>query len=393
MENIDYLINGIEQEVRKWRRHFHRFPELSFQEEKTAKFIFDRLQSFGYVSVSKPTKTSVVASLKGRLPGKIIALRADIDALPITEENQVEYRSQKEGIMHACGHDGHAAMLLGAAKVLIQLQEQIHGEIRFIFQHAEEQQPGGAREIVASGALDGINAIIGLHLTNDLPVGKIGLTEGTVLANTDTFDLLIKGRGGHGSRPETTVDPVIIASEVVVNLQQIISRNTSALEAAVISVTIFQGGTSYSIIPQTVRLGGTVRSFGVTVRENIPLLIERIVKGITQAHGASFEFDYHQGYSAVINDPGLVGTLRKIGRNVVNAENVVVFPKRMASEDFSAYLQKAPGCFVFIGASNSEKGLIYSNHNSQFDIDEESLLYGMKVFIQSALTLTNDNSV
>lgn len=390
MENIDYLINGIEQEVRKWRRHFHRFPELSFQEEKTAKFIFDRLQSFGYVSVSKPTKTSVVASLKGRLPGKIVALRADIDALPITEENQVEYRSQKEGIMHACGHDGHAAMLLGAAKVLIQLQEQIHGEIRFIFQHAEEQQPGGAREIVASGALDGINAIIGLHLTNDLPVGKIGLTEGTVLANTDTFDLLIKGRGGHGSRPETTVDPVIIASEVVVNLQQIISRNTSALEPAVISVTIFQGGTSYNIIPQTVRLGGTVRSFGVTVRENIPLLIERIVKGITQAHGASFEFDYHQGYSAVINDPELVGTLRKIGRNVVNAENVVVFPKRMASEDFSAYLQKAPGCFVFIGASNNEKGLIYSNHNSQFDIDEESLLYGMKVFIQSALTLTKD---
>lgn len=388
-QSLEPLIASVVVDVIEWRRHLHSQPELSFQEQKTSQFVYEKLQSFGGLEISRPTKTSVVARLVGQQPGKVLAIRADMDALPLQEENDVEYVSKNPGVMHACGHDGHTAMLLGAAKVLTQLKAQLKGEIRFIFQHAEEQPPGGAQELVASGVIKGIDEIIGLHFSTDLPVGKIGINSNAILANTDTFDIVIKGKGGHGSRPEAAVDPISIGAQVVANLQHIISRKISALEAVVLSVTTFHGGTSHNIIPQTVTFGGTVRSFDAKIREVLPRLIEQTVKGITEAHGATFEIDYHHGYSAVINDPELTEKVKKIGSDLFGCENVFQFPRRMAGEDFSAYLQEVPGCFIFIGAANAQKGLTYSSHNPRFDIDESALEYGLKLNIYAALGLTN----
>jgi amidohydrolase len=386
---LEPLLRSVAADVVEWRRHLHCHPELSFQEYETAQFVHEKLQSFGGLEISRPTKTSVVARLVGNAPGKVLAMRADMDALPLQEENTLEYMSQNPGVMHACGHDGHTAMLLGAAKVLTQLQDQLKGEVRFIFQHAEEQPPGGAQELVAAGAVKGIDEIIGLHVSSDLPVGKIGLNSQAILANTDTFDIVINGKGGHGSRPETTIDPISIGAQIVANLQHIISRNISALEPVVLSITTFHGGTSHNIIPQSVTLGGTVRSFDAKIREKIPLLMEQIIKGITDAHGATFKLDYHQGYGALVNDPGLVEKLKEIAGDLVGSENVIQFPRRMAGEDFSAYLKEAPGCFIFIGTANVQKNLTYSSHNPRFDIDEQALEYGLKLNVYAALGLTD----
>lgn len=386
MEKIIATVSG---EVVSWRRYLHRHPELSFQEVNTAQFVYDKLKSFDGLELARPTKTSVVAKLVGAKPGKVLALRADMDALPLQEENGVEYRSTHPGIMHACGHDGHTAMLLGAAKILSSLKEELAGEIRFIFQHAEEQPPGGAGEIVTAGVLDGVDSILGIHLSTDLEVGKIGVTDGAILANTDTFDVVIKGKGGHGSRPEACIDPIIVGAQVVTNLQQIVSRQISALQSAVVSVTFFQGGMSHNIIPSSVKLGGTVRSFGPKVRQQIAASIRRLVKGIAEAHGTQFELVYQQGYSAVVNDKELAAMIRDFGSSLFGKENVVAFPPRMAGEDFSAYLEKASGCFVFIGAANTERGLTYSTHNPRFDIDEQALANGLKVYVQAAFSLTS----
>jgi amidohydrolase len=385
---VESLIAPVRTEVVEWRRHLHSRPELSFQEAETAQFVQKRLESFGSLEISRPTRTSVVARLSGAAPGRTVVLRADMDALAVQEENEVEYASRTPGVMHACGHDGHTAMLLGAAKVLTRLRERLRGEVRFIFQHAEEMPPGGARELVAAGVVEGVGAVVGLHLTNDLPVGKIGLETGAILANADSFDVVIRGKGGHGSRPETAIDPIVIGAQVITNLQQIVSRNLSALDSVVISVTQFLGGTTHNIIPQTASLCGTVRSFDPKIREEVVRLLERTIRGIVEAHGATYSFDYRRGYGAVVNDPELTAEVETVGVSLFGRENVVRFPRRMAGEDFSAYLRDAPGCFAFIGAANARKGLTYSNHHPRFDIDEDALDAGLKLNVYAALRLT-----
>lgn len=387
-KKMDEVIASVFGEVVSWRRYLHSHPELSFQETQTAQFVYEKLQSFGDLVISRPTKTSVVASLKGQLPGKSIALRADMDALPILEKNDIEYVSQNPGVMHACGHDGHTAMLLGAAKVLVQFKDQLTGEIRFIFQHAEEKPPGGARELVAAGVIDGIDEIFGLHLNTNLAVGQIGLKDKEFLANTDTFDLVIQGRGGHASRPEETIDPVVIGAQVITNLQQVVSRKVSPLEAVVLSTTIFEGGTIHNIIPQSVKLGGTVRCFSTDVAHNIPQVMEKIIKGIVEAHGATVTFHYNHGYSVLVNNPEVTKKVKLLSCDLFGEENVVEIPRRLAGEDFSEYLKLVPGCFVFIGAANEETGIIYSTHNPQFNIDENALRNGLKLYIHAALNLT-----
>ena len=295
--------------------------------------------------------------------------------------------SQNPGVMHACGHDGHTAILLGVAKVLTQLQDEIKGEIRFVFQHAEEMHPGGAKEIVASGALEGVDEIIGLHLMANVPVGKIGIVYGPVTANSDRFDLVIQGKGGHASQPERAIDPIVIGSQVVANLQQIVSRNTNPLEGLVISVTKFHGGTAYNVIPSSVTLNGSVRSFNQDTRKNVPQLIEKIAKGITDAHGASCELQYRYGYSSVVNDRQLTKKVEDIIVDAFGKEFILSMPPMMGGEDFSAYLGNIPGCYIIVGSGNKERGIVYPQHHPRFDIDEQAMEYGVRLFVYVALRI------
>ncbi|WP_420486168.1 M20 family metallopeptidase [Gottfriedia acidiceleris] len=387
---LDDVVSSINDEVIGWRRYLHENPELSFQEENTAKFVYDQLNSFGGLEISRPTKTSVVARLIGIHPGKVLAIRADMDALPIQEETKIEFSSKKDGIMHACGHDGHTAMLLGAAKLLCSFKNQLKGEVRFIFQHAEELPPGGAIEMVNAGVLDGVDLIIGAHLVSNLETGKIGLNYGPIMAGADQFKITIIGEGGHASQPNQVIDPILIGTQVVTNIQHIVSRKLDPIDTAVISVTQFNGGTAINVIPNSVKIGGSVRSFKPEVRNQIPMLVEQIVKGITDAHGAKYEFEYHLGYSPVINDNEITSLIDKTVCEIVGEENRELIKPIMGSEDFSAFLNEVPGTYFFVGARNEEEGIVYPHHHPKFNIDERALKDGIKIFVQGAINILNN---
>jgi amidohydrolase len=387
-DDLNNLVDSIEDQVIAWRRHLHQNPEVSYHEEKTSQFIYDTLQSFGNLEVTRPTKTSVMARLVGKEIGKVVAIRADIDALPIQEENTFEYISQNPGVMHACGHDAHAAMVLGVAKIFSGLQPQLKGEIRFIFQHAEEKfPPGGAEELVAAGVMDGVDVIIGGHIWAPLEMGKVGLAFGSMMAAPDTFYITIKGKGGHGAMPHQTIDAITIGAEVVVSLQHIVSRNIDPLDNVVISVGRFVGGTQENIIPGTVQIDGTFRTLDPKLRKEVPLLLERVVKGVTSAHGADYELKLLLGYRPVINDDNVVRVLEETVREVLGEEAVEFIRPTMSAEDFSAYMQKAPGAFFFLGGGNQEKGYVYPQHHPRFIIDEDALLNGMKIFLHATIKL------
>ncbi|PGY16031.1 M20 family metallopeptidase [Bacillus sp. AFS031507] len=386
---IQDLIEDVKDEVIGWRRYLHMYPDLSFQEEKTAQFVYETLQTFGDLEISRPTKTSVMARLIGQQPGKVIALRADMDALPIEEENDFDFVSQNPGAMHACGHDGHTAMLLGAAKILTQLKDHIKGEVRFLFQHAEELPPGGAQEMVKAGVLDGVDMIIGTHLMSTLPLGKIGLSYGPMMAGADTFNITVVGKGGHASQPELTIDPIAIGTQVVTNLQHIVSRYRDAQETLVISVTKFQAGSAINVIPSSVSIGGSVRSFNPELRGKIPTFIERIVKGITEAHGATYEFNYQFGYAPTINDEEITRLMDEAVCEVFGEERREIMKPIMGSEDFSAYQKVVPGSYIFIGARNEERGIMYPHHHPKFDFDEQALQDGVKLFVHGTFKIVN----
>jgi amidohydrolase len=388
--DIEKLVESVQDEVIMWRRHFHENPELSFEEVETSQYVFDKLQSFGNIEVSRVTPTSVLGRLVGSQPGKILGLRADMDALPIQEETGLPYASKKSNIMHACGHDGHTAILLGAAKVLSQLKEEIKGEIRFFFQHAEELYPGGAGEMVKAGVAEGIDGVIGLHLGSQGPLGKFSLCYGHVSAICDDFDIVIQGRGGHGSSPNAAVDPIAIGAQLVNGINQLISRKVDASQRAVISVTKFNGGTANNVIPDRVTLGGTVRLFDPELRKHVPVWIEKLTKGLTEAHDASYKFDYQYGYSSVINEEkitSLVETtiLETFGENSCSRSQAI-----MGSEDFSAFAEAAPGCFVFLGAGSENPAENFPHHHPKFDFKEEALILGVNYFVQTALKFLNE---
>jgi amidohydrolase len=384
---IKQLVDEIKEEVIAWRRHLHANPELSFHEEKTAQFVYETLQSFGNLQLSRPTKTSVMARLIGDEPGKVVAIRADMDALPIQEENTFEFASKNPGVMHACGHDGHTAMLLGTAKILSRLRSQIKGEVRFLFQHAEELHPGGAEEMVQAGVMDGVDVVIGTHLWAPLETGKIGIVYGPMMASPDRFFIRIHGKGGHAALPHQTIDSIAIGAQVVTNLQHIVSRNTDPLEPLVVSVTQFIGGTTHNVIPGSVEIQGTVRSFDATLRQNVPKLMERIIKGITEAHGATYEFEYEYGYRPVVNNEKVTRVIEETVREVFGEEAIDHLKPNMGGEDFSAFQQKAPGSFFYVGAGNKEKGIVYPHHHPRFTIDEDALEIGVRVFVHAALKL------
>lgn len=371
-------------EMVSWRRHFHQYPELSFQEGKTAHKIAEILIGFGMTVKTGVGGNGVIGILQGKQNGKTIAFRADFDALPITDEKEVEYRSKVHGVMHACGHDGHTAILLGVAKVLSAFRNHIKGKIIFIFQHAEETLPGGASSIIAAGGLDGVDVIFGAHLFTDLPLGKIGLRQGPIMAAVDVFKLTIQGKGGHGAKPHETVDSVVVGSQIVNQLQQIVSRRVDPLEPAVVTVGVFQAGTAFNIIADKARIEGTVRSFNPLVREKIEAEIRRIVKGVCESSHASFTMEYTHGYPALFNHKEETALVKKMVENELGFDGLVEIPPRMAAEDFAYYVQKVPGAFFMIGAHGEGENTCYANHHPKFDFEEKAMEIGGKVFLRLA---------
>ena len=310
-----------------------------------------------------------------------------MDALPIEEENDFEFVSENPGVMHACGHDGHTAMLLGATKVLREMREEIPGEIRFLFQHAEELHPGGAGEMVEAGVMEGADVIFGIHLWSLLETGKIGVVYGPMLAAPDTFEIVIKGRGGHAAMPHQTADAIAIGAQVVTNLQHVVSREIDPLDNVVVSVTKFTGGTTHNVIPGSVEMIGTVRTLDEEVRGRVPAIMERIVGGIAAAHGASYEFAYERGYRPVVNDEEVTRVVEETAREVFGESALEMMRPLMGGEDFSAYQAVTPGTFVFVGAGNGAEGISAPHHHPRFTVDEDALENGVKMHVNVALRL------
>jgi amidohydrolase len=372
----------LEQQTIAWRRHLHANPELSFEEHETTRFIEDELAGIGGLEVERPTETGVVARLYGARPGKTLALRADIDALPITEETGLEFASTRPGAMHACGHDGHTAMLLAAAKVLVGRRDELAGEVRFLFQPAEEVPPGGARAFVEAGVMDGVDLVVGAHLFSTVEVGKIAAPVGPMTAAADIWDAEVQGKGGHAAMPHQAVDPIVVASEVVLAFQQLVSRSVDPIKSAVVSVTRFEGGSAHNIIPEAVKLAGTVRTFDPEVRTTVRAGMERVLRGVTEAHGAGYSFEYVAGYDPVVNDVGAAELVRAAAVAELGEDVLVEQPPIMGGEDFSAYLSRAPGVFFVVGAG--EKGRP-PHHHPRFTIDENAFRNGIAVFVRTAL--------
>lgn len=379
------LINEVKQmhpQIIKWRRHFHQNAELSFQEYQTSDFIEQQLKGFGNIEILRPTKTGVVAKIYGKGEGPTIALRADIDALPMTETNDLPFVSVNRQAMHSCGHDGHTAILLGIARLFSEKTEQLNGTIVCIFQHAEELPPGGAAELVKAGVMEGVDEIYGLHLSSNYPTGKFGVVNGALTSATDSFDIRVIGKGGHSSLPEQCVDPVLTAAQIVVSLQNIISRRISAYDKAVLSVCKIHGGDAYNIIPGEVSIAGSVRTFSKELRKKMPEMIGQISEGTAAGNGAECVVSYDLGYDSVINDDVLTDTAREVIADWFGSEAVLEIDPVMPGEDFSAFTEATgcPGCFVEIGTRNEEKGTTRPHHNTAYLMDEDGLYYGMGFF-------------
>lgn len=377
--NIRPEIKKIEKDIINWRRDFHRYPELGFKEQRTSKVIGELLSSFGLSPQMNIGKTGVIADLSFG-DGPTIALRADMDALPMQETSGLDFASVNDGVMHACGHDGHMAMLLGAAKSLSEQSHKLHGTVRFIFQPAEEGA-GGARYMIEDGCLHNIDEIYGIHLWNYQPVGEVGIKEGPVLAAADMFDITIKGIGGHGAAPQGTIDTVVIASHLIQAFQTIISRNTNPLESTVITIGKIQGGHNFNIISDEVKLSGTARAYTEENRQLIKTRMLEIISGIEKTFSAKISFDYEDGYPPTINH-------EKQTKNVLEASKKVVGDKAkapylsMGGEDFAYYLKEKPGCFFFVGSAPNKNKLFETPHHcSHFTMDEKALLIGPSIYL------------
>lgn len=384
LEHIRLEIRDLQLQLVTWRRNLHQKPELAFQEQITAAFIAQKLQEWGIYHQTGIAKTGIVATINSNYPGKVLAIRADMDALPIQEANQVPYRSQHDGKMHACGHDGHVAIALGTAYYLSRHLDDWRGTVKIIFQPAEES-PGGAKPMIAEGVLTNpdVDGIIGLHLWNNLPLGTVGVRSGALMAAVECFRVNILGKGGHGAMPDQTVDSIVVGSQIVNALQTIVSRNVKPLDAAVVTVGEFQAGTALNVIADTARMSGTVRYFNPELETLIRERIEAIIAGICQTYGANYELDYWQLYLPVINDKAISELVRSVAAEVVETPiGVVPECQTMGGEDMSFFLQQVPGCYFFLGAANPEKGLAYPHHHPRFDFDETALGMGVEIFVR-----------
>lgn len=361
------------------RSHLHANPELSYQEFETSKFIQSKLQEIG-IEFEVIATTGVQAIIRGKNPkSRVIALRADMDALPIQEENDVRYRSQKPGVMHACGHDVHTSILLGAAKILYELRESWEGTVKLLFQPGEEKNPGGASYMIRDGALQNPTpqGIIGLHVHPGLDTGKLSFRKGRVMASADEIYITIKGKGGHAASPNLTADTVLIASHLIVSLQQIISRNKNPLSPSVLSICSIQGGHTTNVIPSEVKLMGTFRAMDEEWRFRAHDLIRKNAIGLVESMGGEIDLHIDIGYPTVDNDPVFTETAWKQADLFMGKENVLETEMRMGAEDFGYYTQVIPGCFFRLGVRNEAKGIVHNVHTPLFDIDVRAIEIGM----------------
>ena len=364
------------------RRHLHRNPELSGHEKETAALVANHLTAWGLEEVQVGVGGHGVTGVLGNpLDGPMLALRADMDALPIQETGGLPYQSCKAGVMHACGHDGHTATLLGAAHVLSEMREQLTGPIRFLFQPAEETI-GGAESMIAAGVLENVGSVIALHGWPNLEIGQIGLRSGPMMASADTFDLTVRGSGGHAAYPHATVDPIVVGSLIVQALQTISSREISPLDSVVVTVTQFHAGTAYNVIPGTADLKGTVRCLNNTVRGEMPARMERIVAGICAAFRADYTLTYERGTPVVVNDDAVIARIEAAGMEVLGAENVTYLETpTMGAEDFAFYLEKVPGAMFRLGVGTDVSAL----HTPTYNFSDGALPHGIALLARLAL--------
>jgi amidohydrolase len=391
LQQLYARLEAIYPELVAFRRDMHRFPELSHEEVETPAKIAAYLSALGLEVRTGVGGRGVVGKLRGGKPGKTVALRADFDALPIHDEKEVEYKSQVAGVMHACGHDIHTAGLLGVAKVLSEHREKIAGTVVFIHQFGEEKQPGGARPMVADGCLDGVDVIYGVHVSSELPIGKVGITPGYATAASARFDIEIQGKGGHGAAPHIAIDSVIVGSQLALNLQQIVSRKVDPLKPAVLTIGTFQAGTGMgATIADTAKLIGTVRTYDSDVQDFIEEEMSRIIKATCELSGASARFSYKRGYPATWNHPEEAARVERAIRETIGQEKVIRMEPMMGAEDFSIYAQEIPGVFFFVGARNPEQNAIYPHHHPKFDVDERAMLVAGKCFISAVFDFLAD---
>lgn len=387
-DQVKNLADAFFEEVREYRRHLHQHPELSFKEHETSKYIAEKLAKEGIVFETGWVETGIVATIIGQKPSdKMISLRADIDALPIQELNKVPYASKNDGVMHACGHDVHTSSALGAAIILNELREEWGGTIKLIFQPAEEKLPGGASLMLKEGLLEKhpFTSIIGQHVQHDLEVGKVGFRAGKYMASCDEIYLTVKGKGGHAALPHNLIDPVAITAQILVTLQQVVSRKAKPLTPSVLSFGKLEANGATNVIPDEVVLHGTFRTYDEQWRLEAHQEIEKIAKGIANSLGGDCVVDIKKGYPFVFNNEELTINAQNWAKDFMGAENVVDLEMRPTGEDFSFYGQQVPGCFYRLGTGNIERGITASIHNPHFDVDEESLKTGMGLMAFLAL--------
>jgi len=380
------------------RRDFHMHPELGFREIRTGGIVAKELESLGIEVTKGVGKTGVVGLLEGSKPGPTLLLRFDMDALPIVEETGAEYASKNQGVMHACGHDGHTAIGLTVAKMLNARRDQLAGTIKFCFQPSEEgnngEEVGGAEMMMRDGVLDSpkVDMTLALHLWNEKPLGWIGIAPGPVMAGADIFSVKVTGKGGHGAIPNATVDPVVAAANIVSALQSIVSRNVAPLETAVVSVTMIHGGTAFNVIPQEVTLEGTIRTFDSGVRQKVVERFEQIARGVGEGMGCQIEVDIKRLTPALVNNDSVTAQVQETARRVLSESNLDTAGYiTMGAEDMAFMLQKVPGCFFFIGSNDKARHLDYGHHHPKFDFDEEALVRGSALMAAAAMDVLGES--
>ncbi len=379
----------------EYRRKIHQNPELMFEEVQTSQLVCHHLTDLGLSFESNVAKTGVVCLLDSGIPGKTLLVRADMDALPILEENEVEYASRKNGVMHACGHDGHTAILMGLATDLKRDFSKIlpKGKILLVFQPAEEGG-GGADRMIEEGILEkySVDCAIGLHVWNHIDLGYIGVVDGPMMASVDEFRITINGKSGHGAMPQYTVDPILVSAHVITALQSIVSRYTDPLDSCVVTVGSIHSGDAFNAIPDTAYLKGTVRTYSKNLYEEVPNRLKTIVEGVSAAFGASAHIEYLRVNKPTINHPKIAEVVRKATKNILGESYLTIENvKNMGGEDFSAFLDRVPGCYFFVGSRNSQKGFVSPHHNSKFDFDEDALPIGLEVLKESIRIYLSEN--